>query len=301
MVSLQHLAVLERAPSAADTGATWLAPAAARSSVVLVIQHDPLAADEIVLLLQHAGYTPRLAADNLSALQDMAAGGVDLVLLDLDLPARNGLALCRQVRAAVRDEQVHLPILALMPTTCPEARSAVFDAGADDYVPKPFYPGELLARIRVALRVRELTLDAMAHAELLGIPAAFLRAADTEPPRMRFPPPPPPRDDTPATDAAVVARAAARPRPALPVPDRETMWPELTEPLTPRECDVLQLLTDRFTNREVADALSVSWQTVAKHTNNIYQKLRVKSRREAVARATALGILPADRTTAGGA
>jgi ATP/maltotriose-dependent transcriptional regulator MalT len=84
-------------------------------------------------------------------------------------------------------------------------------------------------------------------------------------------------------------------RAAPPVPDREAMWPDLTEPLTTREQEVLGLLAGRFTNKEIATTLCVSWQTVAKHTNNIYQKLRVTGRREAAERAAALGIFPVGR------
>jgi DNA-binding CsgD family transcriptional regulator len=84
---------------------------------------------------------------------------------------------------------------------------------------------------------------------------------------------------------------------APPVPDREAMWPDLTEPLTRRELQVLELLARRFSYREIATRLSISWQTVAKHTRSIYQKLRVGRRREAVERAAALGILPVESGT----
>jgi len=78
------------------------------------------------------------------------------------------------------------------------------------------------------------------------------------------------------------------------------MGPDLTEPLTVRECEVLGLLTRRLSNKEIAGALSVSWQTVAKHTANIYQKLRVTGRQEAVSRARALQILAAEDDLATG-
>jgi PAS domain S-box-containing protein len=90
---------------------------------------------------------------------------------------------------------------------------------------------------------------------------------------------------------AAAAQALQTPHRAPPVPYREAMWPDLTEPLTARELEVLDLLARRLTNKEIATTLCLSWQTVAKHTNNIFQKLRVTGRRDAVARAAALGIL----------
>jgi DNA-binding CsgD family transcriptional regulator len=82
-------------------------------------------------------------------------------------------------------------------------------------------------------------------------------------------------------------------RAAPPVPHREAMLPDLIEPLTIREREVLDLLARRLSNKEIADTLCVSWQTVAKHTNNLYQKLRVTGRRDAVEQAVAIGVLPA--------
>jgi LuxR family maltose regulon positive regulatory protein len=78
---------------------------------------------------------------------------------------------------------------------------------------------------------------------------------------------------------------ARPPEPAL----RQT---GLIEPLSERELEVLELLAQRLSNKEIAHALSISPMTVKRHTVNIYQKLLVQGRREAVARAIALGILP---------
>jgi DNA-binding NarL/FixJ family response regulator len=105
---------------------------------------------------------------------------------------------------------------------------------------------------------------------------------------------PRPAQDDPGRDAdhPLAACTGSNDRPAPPVPAREAMWPDLTEPLTSREQEVLGLLARRFSNKEIAAHLCVSWQTVAKHTNNIYQKLRVAGRYDAVERAVALGIIP---------
>jgi LuxR family maltose regulon positive regulatory protein len=68
----------------------------------------------------------------------------------------------------------------------------------------------------------------------------------------------------------------------------------LIEPLTDRELEVLELLSQRLTNQEIAEQLVIASGTVRQHTHNIYQKLNVKGRRQAVAIATELGILSSD-------
>jgi len=77
----------------------------------------------------------------------------DLILLDLDLPDQSGLAVCRQV---VEDpELMSIPVIILTGTTAIEAKVEAFDAGAADYITKPFDPNELRARVRAAIRVKQ--------------------------------------------------------------------------------------------------------------------------------------------------
>ena len=93
-------------------------------------------------------------------------------------------------------------------------------------------------------------------------------------------------DDTPAAPDQNAAQRAAQ---GAAVPSVERM--ELVEPLTDRECEVLALLAQRLSNKEIAQALVISPQTVKRHATNLYQKLQAGGRREAVAKATRLGLL----------
>jgi LuxR family maltose regulon positive regulatory protein len=154
----------------------------------------------------------------------------------------------------------------------------------------------------------ERALAAVGRAVRLGMPGGFVRTfVDRGPVLARLLAKLPPRDEVQTygdiqsyVDRLRAACGTARDRKPPPVPQREAMGPDLTEPLTAREIEVLDLLARRFTNKEVAATLGVSWQTVAKHTTNIYQKLRVTGRRDAVTRAEGLGILSAARGTVAG-
>jgi LuxR family maltose regulon positive regulatory protein len=148
-----------------------------------------------------------------------------------------------------------------------------------------------------------LALAALERAVERGMPGGFVRSfVDRGPALAGLLAKLPPRADT--RDYVDRLRAAGAPpadRRARPVPHREALLADLTEPLSARELEVLDLLARRFTNKEIANTLCLAWQTVAKHTANIYQKLRVSGRREAVERAAALGILPPDGGRAAGA
>jgi two-component system phosphate regulon response regulator PhoB len=119
-------------------------------SRVLVVEDESAIAELISLNLRHAGYEVTLAA---SAEQAQAAvDGVlpDLVLLDWMLPGQSGLSLARRWRGDARTRE--LPIIMLTARADETDKVAGLDAGADDYLAKPFSTNELMARIRAVLR-----------------------------------------------------------------------------------------------------------------------------------------------------
>jgi two-component system, cell cycle sensor histidine kinase and response regulator CckA len=142
--------------------------------VILVVEDDPVLAEVLGELLQHAGYTVERAADGAAGAARIEAGHIDLVLLDLMLPDVDGLELCRRARTLESD--VYLPII-MLTVLGEQQRHAGFLAGADDYVAKPFDADDLLDRVQVWLRTR-LRLR-LAHLRLLEEHEA-LREARTD-------------------------------------------------------------------------------------------------------------------------
>jgi two-component system, OmpR family, phosphate regulon response regulator PhoB len=119
-------------------------------SQVLVVEDEAAIAELIALNLRHAGYEVKLAdtADAAQAAVDRVLP--DLVLLDWMLPGQSGLALARRWRAEQRTRE--LPIIMLTARAAEGDKVSGLDAGADDYLTKPFSPNELLARMRAVLR-----------------------------------------------------------------------------------------------------------------------------------------------------
>jgi len=122
----------------------------ARSPRVLVVEDDADIADVLVRSLRLEGYDVRLATDGVRALDDAHAFLPDLVVLDLGLPRLDGVEVAKQLRADSDD----VPILMLTARDALDARVTGLDAGADDYLVKPFERQELLARLRALLRRR---------------------------------------------------------------------------------------------------------------------------------------------------
>ena len=115
---------------------------------VLLVEDDVMIADALEQALKDAAYAVDRVADGQSAIAAFAGQSYDLVLLDLGLPKKDGVEVLRAVRA--RGDPV--PVLVITARDGLEHRVTGLDAGADDYVLKPFEMAELLARMRAVLR-----------------------------------------------------------------------------------------------------------------------------------------------------
>lgn len=114
---------------------------------VLVVDDDVRTVELVKLYLSREGYRVLTAYDGVEALRLAREGRPDLIVLDLMLPDIYGLEVCRVLR---RESDV--PIIMLTARTTDQDKLTGLDAGADDYVTKPFSPGELAARVRAVLR-----------------------------------------------------------------------------------------------------------------------------------------------------
>jgi two-component system KDP operon response regulator KdpE len=135
-------------------------------SRVLVVDDDPQILRAVRTSLQARGYEVRTAGNGETALDDLAGTAADLVILDLSLPGIDGQEVIRRLR-----DFSDVPVLVLSVRESQDEKITALDAGADDYVTKPFAIGELLARMRA--------LERRAHADEEA-PAAVLRFEDLE-------------------------------------------------------------------------------------------------------------------------
>jgi two-component system response regulator MprA len=138
---------------------------------ILVVDDEPAVRDSLDRALRLEGYHVDLAADGAEALSSLADESPDAVVLDLMMPRVDGLEVCRRMRAAGD----RTPVLVLTARDAVTDRVKGLDAGADDYLVKPFALDELLARLRAllrrsgvgapgqVLRFSDLTLDPVAH------------------------------------------------------------------------------------------------------------------------------------------
>jgi DNA-binding response OmpR family regulator len=115
---------------------------------ILVVEDERVAAEVLAKGLREHAYAVDVAADGVTALEQAGTSDYDLIILDILLPRINGLDVCSRLRA----DGLTVPILMLTARGGPDQRVQGLDAGADDYLPKPYHFPELLARVRALLR-----------------------------------------------------------------------------------------------------------------------------------------------------
>ncbi len=115
---------------------------------ILIVEDDLRIAELIQKGLREQGFSPTLAHDGLSGKRLALENDFDLIIIDVMLPKLNGLDLCREIRHV----KLHMPIIMLTALGTTDDKVEGFDAGADDYLVKPFEIRELLARIRALLK-----------------------------------------------------------------------------------------------------------------------------------------------------
>ncbi|GAB3187675.1 MtrAB system response regulator MtrA [Nesterenkonia suensis] len=117
---------------------------------ILVVDDDEALAEMIGIVLRNDGFEPTFCATGERALDEFRSTKPDVVLLDLMLPGKDGIEVCREIR-----DEADTPIIMLTAKSDTADVVRGLEAGADDYVPKPFKPAELVARVRARLRPAE--------------------------------------------------------------------------------------------------------------------------------------------------
>jgi len=137
---------------------------------ILVVEDNKHLSDSLRLTLEDDGYVIDIAYDGLDGEEMALMGSYDIIILDIMLPEKDGLAVCRDLR----NKHINTPILMLTARDALDDRVSGLDSGADDYLVKPFEVDELRARIRALLRresankspllqVGDLTLEPVTH------------------------------------------------------------------------------------------------------------------------------------------
>jgi two-component system, OmpR family, response regulator MtrA len=141
---------------------------------ILVVDDDEALAEMIGIVLRNDDFDPVFCSDGAKAVDTFRSVKPDLVLLDLMLPGMDGIEVCRQIRA---EADVPIVMLTAKSDTADVVRG--LESGADDYVPKPFKPAELVARVRARLRpgekhapetlkIADLSIDVAGHSVTRG-------------------------------------------------------------------------------------------------------------------------------------
>jgi two-component system response regulator QseB len=145
---------------------------------ILLVEDDELLGAGILDTLQRARHTVEWVRSGTQGLAALEGGALDLVVLDLGLPGLDGLEVLRRAR----ERGSLVPVLVLSARDAPSQRVAGLDAGADDYLVKPFEVDELLARVRaLARRRRGAASNVLEHGRLRLDPTSFVVTCDERP------------------------------------------------------------------------------------------------------------------------
>ena len=138
------------------------------SARILIVDDDPHIRDVVRIALKSAGFETREAENGQTALTHLGREPFDLVLLDIGMPKMDGFECCKSIRASS-----NVPVVFLTAQEDEVDRVLSFELGADDFVPKPFSPRELVLRIKAILaRGKPAAADVLRHGDLTLQPAA---------------------------------------------------------------------------------------------------------------------------------
>lgn len=238
-------------PSSEPTGHEEAAAAAASTPVrLLLVDDEPGLRTAVKAYLEDEGFAVTTANDGEEGWTAAQAQMPDVVISDVMMPRCDGYGLLKRLRA---DERLGgTPVIFLTAKGMTADRIAGFQAGADDYIPKPFDPDELVARVHNVVRRQERLL------------AEAARFADADIGAMA-------RQITEIRSMLGGGGASA----SKPVPDVKLDF-------TPREASVLQLVAEGMMNKEIARRLETSIRNVEKYVSRLFIKTGTASRTELV-------------------
>jgi putative two-component system response regulator len=147
-----------------------------RSPLILVVEDDPTQRQLLIRLLDSSGYAAIAVGDGETGLRAINEHQPALVLLDLNLPRLDGFEVCRRLRADAGTAT--LPVIVITGHTSTEDMVAALDAGADDFITKPFQQVELLARMRSAFRLRRAITSLERAAQIVAALSNAVEAKD---------------------------------------------------------------------------------------------------------------------------
>jgi DNA-binding NarL/FixJ family response regulator len=229
---------------------------------ILVVDDDPEIIDLLTLDLELLRFDVDVANDGLAAVKKVEAKPpntpYDLILLDGMMPRLDGYGLLRQLRA---DERLGgTPVIFLTAKGMTADRIEGFQAGCDDYIPKPFDPDELVARVHNVVRRQERLLQEAA------------RFADADIGQMA-------KQITEIRSLLASGGGGKKPVTAV------------QHEFTPREASVLQLVAEGMMNKEIARRLETSIRNVEKYVSRLFTKTGTASRTELVRYALEHGLV----------